>query len=214
MPTLKVKRNFKKMPIPALSARAHAVGGAMKGNLNFMTPPPPVDPNTLLNAAQDLDAKEADALDGGKKAKNALLTVKDEVIEMLDLTANHVENYSKDDMTIFLSSGFEVKSTAKIAATGPIDQPTLKTVKQGISGQALVQIKPVKGARSYFIQYGAILPGGTVPANWSTSPVVKSRPATKINGLIPATTYAFQVRALGPDNVYTDWSPSITRTMI
>src|SRR5439155_3657754 len=118
--------------------------------------------------------------------------------------------YSKDDMTIFLSSGFEPKSTVK-TATGAIDQPMIKTVKQGISGQGIVQIDPVKGARSFLIQYGAILPGGIAPVTWSSTPAVKSVPATKINGLTPATTYAFQVRALGPDG-YTDWSPSITRT--
>ena len=88
-----------------------------------------------------------------------------------------------------------------------------KAVKQGVSSQGIVQIGPVRGARSYFIQYGAIPPGGTAPIIWSTTPAVKSVPATKINGLTPATTYAFQVRALGPDG-YTDWSPSITRTII
>ena len=213
MPTIKSKRNFKKLPIPALSTRAHAVAGGMKNNPDFATPPPPVDPNTLLTAAHDLDTKQAEALDGGKKAKEALVKAKDTVIEMLDLLANHVETYSKDDMNTFLSSGFEAKAATKAPATVAIDQPTLKTVKQGISGQGVVQINGVKGARSYFIQYGAMGAGGAAPINWSISPAVNSRPATKINGLTPATTYAFQVRALGPEG-FTDWSPSITRTII
>jgi len=71
----------------------------------------------------------------------------------------------------------------------------------------------VKGARSYVIQYGAMGSGGTLPATWTATPAIKSKPATKINGLTPGTTYAFQVRALGHEG-YTDWSHSVTRMVI
>src|SRR5690348_13749168 len=187
MATIKAKKAFGRLKVPDLLARGRAVAGGFKGNVNFTTPPPPVDPDTLKAALDDLDAKQAESLDGGKKAIEARNKAKAPVVKMLDQLANHAETYCKDDKTIFLTSGFETKSTTK-TPPAPLDQPTIESVDQGNTGQAVVKINPVKGARSYVIQFGGMGPGGTPPTTWSTTPAIKSKPPTKINGLTPGTT--------------------------
>jgi hypothetical protein len=63
-------------------------------------------------------------------------------------------------------------------------------------------------AFSYELRWAPII-GGTV-GQWTTMPVTKTRPPTLVTGLMPGTTYAFQVRAL-IDGGYSDWSDSVTR---
>ena len=75
----------------------------------------------------------------------------------------------------------------------PLAVPTVEKVKQGPSGRAVHQ----KRQRSPTLRHD--------PAAWTSTPAIKSRPATKITRLTPGTMYAFQVRALGHEG-YTDWS--------
>src|SRR5216684_1765212 len=107
MARIKAVLNFGRLLIPDLASRGHAVVNGFTGNPNFTTPPPPVDPNTLKGAIDEVSAKMADALDGGKKAKEALKKAKEPVVKMMEDLAHYVEANCKNDMTIFLSSGFE-----------------------------------------------------------------------------------------------------------
>src|SRR5438094_6888512 len=85
-------------------------------NPNF-TPPqapaPPVDQATLKSANDALAAAIAAALDGGKKAIAQKNAQKEVVVKFLFQLAHYVEANSKEDMTIFLSSGFTPKSSTK-----------------------------------------------------------------------------------------------------
>jgi hypothetical protein len=210
MARIKAKRGFKRLLAPALVSQARAVAKGFIGNSNLTAPP--VDPKALQAAADDLSTKYTDSLDGSKKAKEALRAARTPVINMLEDLANYAETACKDDMTIFLSSGFQAKASTRTPQVQP-PAPKIKAVRQGPTGVALVDIEAVNGARGYVIEYGVIGNGGTPPAAWMNTPAVKSRPATRISGLTPGVNYAFQVRALGPEG-YTDWSPSVTRIMI
>jgi hypothetical protein len=57
------------------------------------------------------------------------------------------------------------------------------------------------------VQY-ATLKGG-VPGPGTVVDVMRVKSAFKISGLTPATMYAFQLQAIGPNN-RSDWSNSIT----
>jgi hypothetical protein len=214
MARIKAKKSFKTLKVPGALTRGRVVLDGMfnKDNPNFTDPPPAVDAPTFKNSLDELAVRYSESLDGGKKAKEALKKAFDAVIHFLDLLAHHAETYSKNDMTIFLSSGFEAASTARTSA-GPLAQPTIESTKQGSTGQAVIKLKAVRGARSYLVQYGLMGPDGAPPASWSSTPAIKAKPATRIDGLQPGKMYAFQVRALGPDG-YTDWSPSLTRIVI
>ena len=91
MARIKAKKSFARSKVPDLLSRGHAVLGGIfnKDNANFTVPPPPIDANTFKNALDDLSAKHADALDGGKKAKEALKKAQDIFFHMLDLLARH-----------------------------------------------------------------------------------------------------------------------------
>src|SRR5207244_4927173 len=126
--------------------------------------------------------------------------------------ATYVELNGKDDMNIFLSSGFQPRSSARTPAQ-PLDQPTILKIDQGPTAQLLASIKPVRKAKSYELRYGAVGAGGAAPAAWSTLMVPNAKSAVPIKGLTPGTTYAIQVRACGLLG-YTEYSDSVTRMVI
>ena len=78
------------------------------------------------------------------------------------------------------------------------------------TGQLLVSIKSVSGAKVYELRYGPVGPNGATPATWTLQTVPNARTAAAINSLTPGTTYAIQVRAYGPLG-YTEYSDSATR---
>src|SRR5207245_2332264 len=106
-------------------------------------------------------------------------------------TRHRVRSQKREEVNIFLSSGFQPRSSARTPAQ-PLDQPTILNIDQGPTGQLLASIKPVRKAKSYELRYGAAGAGGTAPAAWSTLMVPNVKTAVPINGLTPGTTYAVQ----------------------
>src|SRR5437016_6975290 len=109
------------------------------GNSNFTNAP--VD---LSVFKADLDAYAAsitEAHDGGKKA----IALRDKqgavVIRTIKHLATYVEFNCKDDINIFLTSGLQPRSSARIPAQ-PLDQPMILSIDQGPTGQLLVSITP------------------------------------------------------------------------
>ena len=182
----------------------------LTGNSNFTNLP--VDLNVFKADLDTYAASFADAKDGGKKAITLRNKQGGVVIRTIKHLATYVELNCKDDMNIFLSSGFQPRSSARTPAQ-PLDQPTILNIDQGPTGQLLASIKPVRKAKSYELRYGAVGAGGAVPAAWSTLTVPNAKTAVPINGLTPGTTYAVQVRAYGQLG-YTEYSDSVTRMVI
>jgi hypothetical protein len=207
---IKAVLNFHKALPEKVLSQGYALMKGLIGNGNFTTLP--VD---LIIFKTDLDnyaASIAEAKDGGKKA----ITLRDKqgevVIRTIKQLATYVELNCKDDMNIFLSSGFQTRTSTRTAAQ-PLDQPVILNIDQGVTGQLLASIKPVRRARSYELRYGAVGAGGAAPAAWSMLMVPKARTAVPIGGLTPGTTYAIQVRAYGQLG-YTEYSDSATRMVI
>ena len=182
----------------------------LTGNSNFTNLP--VDLNVFKADLDIYAASFADAKDGGKKAITLRNKQGGVVIRTIKHLATYVELNCKDDMNIFLSSGFQPRSSARTPAQ-PLDQPTILNIDQGPTGQLLASIKPVRKAKSYELRYGAVGAGGAAPAAWSTLMVPSTKTAVPINGLTPGTTYAMQVRAYGQLG-YTEYSDSVTRMVI
>ena len=199
----------KKIPEKVL-AQGYAILNAITGNTNF--PTPPVDLNVFKTTLDAYSAAIGDAKDGSKKAKTLRDRLGEEVIRILRALASYVELNCKDDMNTFLSSGFQPRSSTRTPA-GPLAQPTLAGLNQGISGQLLASIKSVRNAKHYDVRSGQVGPGGLPPANWSIQTVPNTKAAVPISGLTPGTTYAVQVRAYGASG-YTEWADSMTRMVI
>ena len=207
---IKALLDFSKKIPEKLLAQGYTILNAMTGNTNF--PNPPVDLNVLKTTLDAYSVSIGDARDGSKKAKTLRDRLGEEVIRILQALASYVQLNCKDDMTTFLSSGFQPRSSARTPA-GPLAQPTFKGITQGISGQLLASINPVRNARHYDVRSGQVGPGGVLPATWSIVTVPNAKATIPINGLTPGITYAVQVRAYGASG-YTEWSDSVTRMVI
>jgi hypothetical protein len=171
-------------------------------------PTPPVDMPTLKSNIDTLSSDITAALDGSKKAiaqRNRQVGI---VIKMLRQLAHYAEANCKDDLTTFLKSGFEAVSTVRPAAQ-PLSQFIRKIDQGPNSGQLRVTIIAVSGAVSYELRWAPLGTGG-MPGSWTNQLVSKTRPPTSITGLVPGTTYAFQVRSFS-DAGLSDWSDSVTR---
>src|SRR5207248_6174107 len=138
----------------------------------------------------------ADAKDGGKKAITLRNHIGEEIVRMLRVLAFFVELNCKEDMNVFLTSGFTPRSTARTAPQ-PLEPTTVLSVDQGVSGEFKVSMKSVRRAKNYQARSGQVGAGGATPTTWSIVTVPNAKTAAVISGLIPGATYAIQVRAYG-----------------
>jgi hypothetical protein len=189
-----------------LAAQATVVGKNMPGNPAFTTPPVDLAQfNTRVSSF--IAASAAAALDKGNNAKALRDQQRKLVIQDLHLLAIYVQNNCKDDTQVFVSSGFQAKSNTK-QAPQPAAAPVIRKVDYGpVSGQLLVFIKSVRGARTYYLRHAPVTNG--TPGTWTQLTITNVRNATVVGNLTPGTTYAFEAQALGPLG-YSDWSDSST----
>jgi hypothetical protein len=206
--TIKATTGFRSMNPEVVFSTSQAIYNALNGNANIPVPPAPFDLPTLLAANQALSAATSAALDGGKKAVALRNHCKEVVVKILDQLAKYVQSNCKDDMTIFLSSGFKAQSSTKTTVSTLSE--SIRSVKLGPnSGQAQVRLVAVSGAGSHELRWAPV-PAGGVPTAWTTQPITNVRSATVVSGLTPGITYAFQARAVIQSG-YTDWSDSVTQ---
>jgi len=200
--SLKAVTGFSKLDPNTLANTAHIVAKGIGCNPVYFRNPP-IDPAALDASANTLSEAVMAAMDGGKTAKTVVKKQRKLVIQDLNLLAVFVQNVSNDDPVIFAASGFTAKQTGK-SAPQPITVPAFRSIDFGMnSGQIVATVKAVAGAKSYFIRYAVM--NGTTPGPWTTIPAVTIQKGTTISGLTPATTYGFQVQALGVLG-YSDWS--------
>jgi hypothetical protein len=208
--SIKALHGFKRSPAGQVLARGNAVlAGVYSDKNDYDTPP--IDQTTLKSQLDGLSAAISAALDGGKTAIAVREQQKDTVVKSLRQLGNYVEVACKDDITLFLKSGFLAASTTRTRSV-PTSEHIRKIVAGKISGQVEVTLVAQREAFAYQLQLATVGQGGAL-GPWVERPIAKTRPATVISGLTPGTTYVFQVRAL-TDSGYTDWSESVTRIVI
>jgi Fibronectin type III domain len=207
-PTIKAATGFRGMKPEVVFSTSQAIYNALNGNANIPAPPAPFDLPTLLAANQALSAANSAALDGSKKAVAQRNHCKEVVVKILDPLARYVQASCKDDMTIFMSSGFKAQSSTKTMPATVSE--SIRSVKVGPnSGQVQVRLVRVPGAGSYELRWAPV-PAGGVPSQWTNQPITNVRSAAVVTGLTPGTNYAFQARAV-IQSAYTDWSDSVTQ---
>lgn len=185
-------------------SRGTNIQTCMAGNVNF--PSPPVDLAALKTALDAFSGLIAQALDGSKKViaeKNKQRTA---VIKMLRLLGRYVEVACKDDMAIFLTSGFKPAPTTK-TTTPPLTEKIRKVAHGANSGEIDIWLKAVARASSYEFRYAVANAGAAT--TWTTMPLSTVKAPVGLKGLTPATMYLFQARAL-VKNTYTDWSDAVS----
>ena len=207
---IKAALAFSKVLPEQLLAQGYTVLKGFTGNVNFANPP--VDLSVLKAALDAYAVSIGEARDGSRKAIALRNQQGEQVIRMLRELTHYVEFNCKEDMNIFLSSGFQPRSSTRRPAQ-PLDQPMILYVDQGNTGELLVSIKGVRRSKNYDLQYGPVGAGGATPTAWLTRTVPNAKTAASINGLTPGTTYAIQVRAYGLLG-HTEWSDSAIRMCI
>lgn len=203
----------------------HAIGGLHKMSDGVLSPyldatvkgltanaavyaKPPIDLTTYGNAVSAYDESITAALEGGKTVVAQKNKLKSTAIKMYGQQAKYVEAACNDDMPTFLLSGFQARPTTK-TATAPASSSIRRLVHGANSGEIEATLIKEADAVSYEVR-SAPVPAGAAPAAWTITPVPTLKPPTKITGLTPGTTYAFQTRALLKTGGYTDWSDSAT----
>jgi hypothetical protein len=168
---------------------------------------PPVDLATYKVNIDRFSALIIEAEDGGKKAISAKDKQRVAVIRMYTQLGHYVEAACNDDPATFETSSFTARSPSK-SPRQPLSGAKFSWIDRGPnSGQAVVKVEAETGAVAYEVRYAQVGNGGAL-GSWTTLTLTDSKKVT-VNGLTPAGTYQFQVRALGKLG-YTDWSESMT----
>ena len=204
--SLKAVTGFGKLGPNDLAQTAHHVAAGIGGN-PVLFPNPPIDPAALDASANTLLEAVLAAMDGGKTAKAVVKKQHRLIVQNLNLLAVFVQNVSNDDPVVFAKSGFTAKVAGK-SAPQPVAVPSFRSLDFGAnSGQVVVYVKKVAGAKSYFIRFAVM--NGTTPGPWTQVPAASIQKAITFSGLTPLTIYGFQVQALGVLG-YSDWSATET----
>src|SRR5215831_14903445 len=125
---------FRGMTADAVVTAAVNVAGTVYNNPKFAgAPPQPVDQATLKAATDTLVAANAAAVDGGKRAVQQQKHQKEVVVKLLVQLAHWAEANCKDDMTIFLTTGFKAAASTR-AQTPPVSDSIRKIVHGTNSG--------------------------------------------------------------------------------
>jgi hypothetical protein len=189
-----------------------SIYGKMNNNPNFGPPQAatlPFDLATLKTANDALAAAITAAVGGGKQAIAQRNHQKTVVVNLLKQLGHYVEANCKDDMTIFLTSGFTPASSAK-TVTPPVTDAIRKIEPGPNVGQMQVWPTKYSGAGAYEARCGQVPAVGGTPGTWVTQSTLTIKKPIVISGLTPGTSYVFQVRAL-TKNGFTDWGDAITR---
>src|SRR5437879_6107864 len=206
---IKAITNFRTLTADAVVTEAGNISGKVYNNPKFEgAPPQPVDQPMLKAATDSLVAANAAAVDGGKIAIQQQKHQKEVVVKFLVQLAHWAEANCKEDMTTFLSSGFQAAASTK-ATTPPVSESIRKIVQGTNSGQLLVTLMRYLGAFSYELRWAPVPSGGGVPATWTSMPLTTVRMPVTISGLTPGTAYEFQARAVTKDG-YSDYGQPIT----
>src|SRR5438093_5654050 len=179
--------NFSTLTADAVVTAAVNIAGTVYNNPKFAgASPPPVDQATLKSANDALASAIGAAVDGGKKAIAQKKAQKEVVVKLLEQLAHYAEANCKDDMTIFVSSGFTAKSSIR-NTTPPVSESIKKIAPGPDSGQILLSLMNTPGAASYEIRWAPVGDGG-VPGAWTSQAIGKIiKSPTTISGLKPGT---------------------------
>lgn len=171
-------------------------------------------PVTLADLQQSLDAfMEALAAQaqGGTAATAAKIARRRELSQLMETLALYVQVESDNHLETLLSSGFH--AVRQNRARTQLEKPVFTRILNGVSGQALVTVKPVKNARCYELNIAALDDAGS-PGAWQTGGLHTSSRNMSVPNLVPGKLYLYQARAIGGSTGYSDWSDATSHRVL
>jgi hypothetical protein len=172
----------------------------MKDNEIFLPPPPAL--GKLKKQVPDLQSALVNAMGRDKEMIAIKNTKKAIVLDLLNELADYVTKTCKGDLTLLLSSGFDITSEAPGALPVSIE---ILEVKLGPPGEATTKVRRASGARAFIHQYTTEPP--TRDTNWSWQPSGLSSHTFK--GLTSEKRHWFRVIAIGSGTLLA-YSPIVT----
>jgi len=203
---VRIADRFKRQSAEQLVTMAGAVITGLTGNPAF--PAPTVDLKIVQAAADDLKAALAAMAYGGTAATAEKNNKREILIALLRKLKHYVEDNCNNDLAVLLSSGFQTASGTRNRS--PLANPSILSVDFGNSAELVLKVTPIARAKCYEVR-SATAGAGSVPGGWQTAGLFTNSKSMTIPGLIPGTTYAFQVRAVGGTTGYSDWSNPVSR---
>jgi hypothetical protein len=182
-----------------LAGFAENIGTKMALLAFFTTPDPPLA--DVLAAAKDLRLKQEARTQGGTQATGQRDDAFDVLENLLRELAAYVEDKAKNDRDLMLSTGFEVTTASHSSPT--IVVPGILDIQNPASGKLLFKIESC-GARATEIW------GRTGTDDFKHFLTLTDPRAGVVDNLVPGALYDWKVRALFPNNTYSDWSDVIS----
>ena len=207
--SLRARVGFSRFPDGEILFRGRHIYDCMLENKAF--PKPPVRLEVFKKQLDDLATAIGMAVHRDRRAIARRTAACVKVLLTMRRLGHYVETTCPDDVSTFVSSGFEHLPTA-YPPPSALPAPTVDSIEQGKKGQLLVRITPIgRAARNYELRYARM--DGDDIGEWKTHHFTNARIRIPVTGLTPGVTYAFQVRAFGRLG-HTDWSHSLTRMCI
>jgi hypothetical protein len=147
---IKASLGFKQVSANDVLARGNAALAGIYADKDDY-PNPPIAQGTLKSQLDTLSAVISASLDGGKKAIAEREHQKEVVIKSLRQLGHYVEANCKDDMNIFLKSGFQPVISTRPPLT-PASDWFRKIVAGNNSGQMKVSLMAHLGALAYLLR--------------------------------------------------------------
>jgi hypothetical protein len=158
-----------------------------------------VAPKDIKTLADTLNAALAAMITGGSVETAAKNKAFDALTDALNADANDVENVVGTDLELLLSTGYLPVSTNR--ASSPLDDTAIAGLSNNGTTQALLQLTPVRNAKTYQVQ---ISPDGG--KTWVEYCISTQARRIVLTGLVPGTTYAVRARAIGGSTGASSWT--------
>jgi hypothetical protein len=170
-------------------------------------PSPPVDLLTVQAAVDDLKAAMAAQINGGPAATAEKRNKQAALIAILHNLRHYVDYHCGNDLSVLLSSGFQAAVTTRVRS--PLANPSIVSISFGNSTELVLKVTAIAHAKCYEVQSSASVADNT-RGSWQPAGLFTNSRSMRIKGLIPGTTYTFQVRAIGGSTGYSDWSNPVS----
>ena len=206
MQRARIADKFAKQSAVQLVTMAGAIIAGLTDNPAF--PSPTVDLKAVQAATDELKAALAAQPNGGPAATAEKNNKKEALIALLRKLKHYVEDGCNNDLALLLSSGFQAAVANRTRS--PLANPAIFNVNFGNSSELVMKVSPIAHAKCYEVRSAAV-GSGSVPGPWQAAGLYTNSRAMTIAGLVPGTTYVFQVRAIGGSTGYSDWSNPVSR---
>jgi len=180
-------------PDAQLKVKSSTIASNLDGNTNY---PTLADNVTAIRAKTTVfDDYLSKMADGNKQLTAQKNIARNELVDVLCDTGRLVQNISKGDDVMILSSGFDMTRKA-VPTVDVLDQPSNVTVKAGkLPGSLEMSWDAVEHARSYEVRYCKMPKTDTTVYEKLTTPKRK----ITLDGLVQGQQYLIQVAGVGSD---------------